>query len=103
MDSFSLERNLCSALVGPHVAQYETDAGFKHAIDLLVQLLPFMVDGIASQAEKEAASMNAAALEQMVAGFGKPMKPPFPGGQLCAVAGHRFVHEGCLACGQVDG
>lgn len=65
MDYKQQREHLVKGLVGNRRKQYTTDAGFKATIETLAHLLPFMIDGLSAQADKEAESRNLAFVKMM--------------------------------------
>jgi len=68
MNDPDYERQLTSALVtlAGRGDDYRNDAHFKHSVDILVRLLPYMVNGIGVQAEAEAESMHEEVIKMMM-------------------------------------
>jgi hypothetical protein len=59
------EQILRRGLVGSHRLEYQTNASFRATIDMLAKLLPFWVDGLAEQANKEDIAMKQMVAELM--------------------------------------
>lgn len=71
------QRRLTLGLVGDdHADLYQTSPTFRMAIDTLAGFLPFMVNGLAAQADKEDTS-RAAVAEQLMRDMARPVTGVF--------------------------
>ena len=59
--------DLRRALVAGNRGLYLTNAHFRHAVDVLAQMLPAMVDGLAAAAVEQAAELHERYLEALAA------------------------------------
>lgn len=56
--------------------QYLTDATFHNAVDTLVQMLPFMLQGLANECRRERIGRDKAVAEMLMSTWTKPRPDP---------------------------